>query len=179
MAAMTGVPPERQGVAMESLRAVGRGAVAGLIATLAMSVPMLAATKSGIVQRQAPAQLTDRILQRTGLADDIKDEDTRDALAVANHLAFGAGGGAIFGLLSRHLPPSVPRVAAGMAYGAMIWTVSYAGWAPALRLMPAPEDDEPARPALMLGAHLVYGAVLGALTPARKPASPLPATGGD
>ncbi|MDQ3493849.1 MAG: hypothetical protein M3452_11420 [Chloroflexota bacterium] len=162
---MTDALPTRQGGAMESLRAAGRGAVAGVVATLAMSVPMLAASRLGIVQRM-------------GLADDIKDQDTRDALAVANHLGFGAGGGAIFGLVSRRLPRSVPRVAAGMAYGAMIWTVSYAGWVPALRLMPAPHDDEPARPALMLGAHLVYGAVLGALTPTRRSASPLPAAGG-
>lgn len=163
---------------MDSLGAAARGATAGVVATLAMSVPMLAASRLGIVQRQAPAQMTDRLVQRMGLADDIKDEDTRDALAVANHLGFGAGGGAIFGLVSRRLPRSVPRVAAGMAYGAMIWTVSYAGWVPALRLMPAPQDDELARPALMLGAHLVYGAVLGALTPTRRSASPLPAAGG-
>lgn len=163
---------------METIRAVGRGAVAGVVATLAMSVPMLAATQLGLVRRQAPRHITDRLLQRTGLAGQVRDEDSRDALAAANHLGFGAAGGVIFGLLSRHLPPSAPRVAAGMAYGAMIWTVSYAGWAPALRLMPVPDDDEPARPALMLGAHLVYGAVLGALTPARKRTVTRPAADG-
>lgn len=163
---------------MDSLRAAGRGAVAGAVATLAMSVPMLAATQLGLVRRQAPRQITDRLLQRTGLAREVRDESTRDALATANHLGFGAAGGVIFGLLSRYLPPSVPRVAAGMTYGAMIWTVSYAGWAPALRLVPAPDDDEPARPALMLGAHLVYGAVLGALTRARKRTVTRPAADG-
>jgi len=163
---------------MDSLRAAGRGAVAGVVATLAMSVPMLAATQLGLVRRQAPRQITDRLLQHTGLAGQVRDEDSRDALATANHLGFGAAGGVIFGLLSRYLPPSVPRVAAGMTYGAMIWTVSYAGWAPALRLMPAPDDDEPARPALMLGAHLVYGAVLGALTRARKRTVTRPAADG-
>ena len=163
---------------MDSLRAAGRGAVAGVVATLAMSVPMLAATQLGLVRHQAPRQITDRLLQHTGLAGQVRDEDSRDALATANHLGFGAAGGVIFGLLSRYLPPSVPRVAAGMTYGAMIWTVSYAGWAPALRLMPAPDDDEPARPALMLGAHLVYGAVLGALTRARKRTVTRPAADG-
>ena len=163
---------------MDTLRAAGRGAVAGAVATLAMSVPMLAATQLGLVRRQAPRQITDRLLQRTGLARKVRDESTRDALATANHLGVGAAGGVIFGLLSRHLPRVMPRVVAGMTYGAMIWTVSYAGWAPALRLMPVPDDDEPARPALMLGAHLVYGAVLGALTPACKRTVTRPAADG-
>lgn len=150
---------------MGMVGAAGRGAVAGVVAALAMSVPMLAATRLGILRRQAPAQITDRLLQRMGLAGAVRDEDSRDALAAANHLGFGTAAGAIFGLLSRRLPPSVPRIAAGMTYGAMIWTVSYMGWVPFLRLMPPPDEDEPARPALMLGAHLVYGGVLGALTP--------------
>lgn len=156
---------------MKTLRAVGRGVAAGTVATLAMSVPMLAATRLGIVQRQAPKQITDRVLQRVGLADDVRSDSARDALAAGNHLAFGAVGGVGFALLAPRLPAAVPAVAAGMAYGLSIWTVSYAGWAPALRLVPPPDEDEPGRPILMLGAHLIYGAVLGALTPTARRAS--------
>jgi len=151
---------------MYLLRAVGRGAVAGTVATLAMSVPMLAASRLGLIHRQAPEQMTDRVLQRIGLADDVDSGVARDALAAGNHVAFGAVGGVGFALLARRLPPRVPPVAAGVAYGLLVWTVSYAGWAPALRLMPPPAEDEPARPALMVAAHVIYGAVLGALTPA-------------
>ena len=151
---------------MHLLRAAGRGAVAGTVATLAMSVPMLAASRLGLVRRQAPEQITDRVLQRIGLAADVQSGTARDALAAGNHLTFGAIGGVCFALLARRVPRSVPPVAAGIAYALLIWTVSYAGWAPALRLMPPPEEDEPARPVLMVAAHVVYGAVLGALTPA-------------
>lgn len=157
--------PVQQGDTMYLLRAVGRGAVAGTVATLAMSVPMLAATRLGIVRRQAPEQITDRLLQRAGLTEDVRSDSARDALAAGNHLLFGAVGGIGFALLARRLPPTIPPIAAGVAFALTIWTVSYAGWAPALRLMPPLDDDEPARPAVMLGAHLVYGAVLGATTP--------------
>lgn len=156
---------------MHLLPVAGRGALAGTVATLAMSVPMLAASRLGLIQRQAPKQITDRVLQRIGLADDVESDVARNALAAGNHLAFGAVGGVGFALLARRLPRRVPPVAAGVAYGLLIWTVSYAGWAPALRLMPPPADDEPARPALMVAAHVVYGAVLGALTPARPATS--------
>lgn len=155
---------------MHLLQTVGRGAVAGAVATIAMSVPMLAATRLGLIQEQAPQRITDRLLSRFRLADDVRDESSREALAAANHVAFGAVGGAGFALLARRLPSSIPLIPAGMAYAALgIWTVSYAGWAPALRLMPPPDEDEPGRPVLMIAAHLIYGAVLGALTP--KPAA--------
>ncbi|CAN5728927.1 hypothetical protein BH24CHL8_BH24CHL8_11060 [soil metagenome] len=152
---------------MHLLRAAGRGAVAGTVATLAMSVPMLAASRLGLISRQAPEQITDRVLQRMGWARGVQSETARDTLAAGNHLAFGAIGGVCFALLARRVPRSVPPVAAGIAYALLIWTVSYAGWTPALRLMPPPEEDEPARPVLMVVAHVVYGAVLGALTPGR------------
>ena len=106
---------------------------------------MLAATRLGLVREQAPTQITDRLLQRFGLADAVSDEATRDALAAANHVAFGAVGGAGFALLTKRLPRSIPLIPAGMAYALGIWAISYAGWAPALRLMPPPEKDE-ARP---------------------------------
>jgi len=162
---MTVPRPAQQGDLMRTREAAGRGVATGTVATLAMSVPMLAATRLGIVRRQAPEQITDRLLQRAGLTEDVRSDSARDALAAGNHLLFGAVGGIGFALLARRLPPTIPPIAAGVAYALMIWTVSYAGWAPALRLMPPPDDDEPARPAVTLGAHLVYGAVLGALTP--------------
>ncbi len=164
---------------MHLLRVAGRGAAAGTVATLAMSVPMLAARRLGVVRRQAPQQITDRVLQRIGLADEVGSGAARDALAAGNHVAFGAVGGVGFALLARRLPPMVPPVATGVAYGLLIWMISYPGWAPALRLMPAPAEDEPARPALMIAAHVVYGAVLGAFTPigatpAERPTKPAP-----
>jgi len=46
--------------------------------------------------------------------------------------------------------------------------VSYMGWVPAVGLMPVATRDEPRRPVVMVLAHGVYGAVLGALVGRRS-----------
>jgi hypothetical protein len=56
------------------------------------------------------------------------------------------------------------RIAIGAVYGAAIWATMYGHVLPALGLMAPPERDRPGRPIVMLAAHLVYGAALGALT---------------
>ena len=50
-----------------------------------------------------------------------------------------------------------------MVTGLSVWAVSYQGWVPALGILPKASEDRPARPAVMVAAHVVYGAVLGAL----------------
>lgn len=59
--------------------------------------------------------------------------------------------------------PPFPTVAAGMVFGAAVWFISYQGSVPALGIMAPPSRDRPGRPQAMLAAHLVHGAVLGAL----------------
>jgi hypothetical protein len=43
-----------------------------------------------------------------------------------------------------------------------VWLGSYAGWIPALDLLPPPDRDRRGRPPSMIVAHWVYGAALGA-----------------
>jgi hypothetical protein len=50
----------------------------------------------------------------------------------------------------------------GIAYGTAIWATGYLGWVPALELMPPGPDDRRQRPLVMVVAHWLYGAVLGA-----------------
>ena len=47
--------------------------------------------------------------------------------------------------------------------GEAVYAVSYAGWVPALGALPPADRDRPSRQLVMAAAHLVYGAVLGAL----------------
>ena len=54
-------------------------------------------------------------------------------------------------------------VVEGMLFGGLVWVASYFSWVPALRVMPPPTRDRPARSLTMLAAHLVFGAVLGRL----------------
>lgn len=147
---------------MELLRGAIRGALAGIPATFAMSIPMLAAKRFGLISKQAPEQLMSETLARAGIHDPTGGRAT-DALAAASHVGFGVGAGAIYGALETRRPRRMPAAVAGMAFGALVWAVSYMGWIPALGLMPAPDEDEPARPILMFGAHILFGAVLGKL----------------
>jgi hypothetical protein len=134
------------------------GGVAGLLATLVMSAFMEWARRSGWLREHPPEEITERALQQAGASVSVSVKDTT---ATAAHLAFGVGAGAAYGLLpaSRHRRL---RAVAGVGYGLGIWAVSYAGWAPALRLMPSPIEDRTESQAAIVASHVLYGAVLGA-----------------
>ncbi|MDP9001776.1 MAG: hypothetical protein M3O46_16885 [Myxococcota bacterium] len=131
---------------------------------------MLAAQKVGLTGKLPPAKITDAMLDVVGVRPFVTSP-AKKALAAVNHLAFGGACGALFGLghalLARRGPgagaQSGGRVAAGVAFGTAVWAVSYAGWVPALGIMPSPQNDRPGRPTAMVIAHWVYGAVLAKL----------------
>ncbi len=86
-------------------------------------------------------------------------EPEANVLASVLHAGFGAVGGAGYALLPKVGPPWLRGVVAGLA----IWASAYQGWVPALGILPAASEDRPERPAAMIAAHVVYGAVLGVL----------------
>jgi hypothetical protein len=144
------------------------GAAEGAAATLAMSAVMLAARRAGWLGEPPPRRIVRLALRRAGAAP--RREGTKDVLGAVTHLAFGAAAGALFeaGWARQGRRGAGPL--AGAAFGAAVWLVSYAGWIPALRILPPPQRDRPGRPGWMLLAHLVYGAALGALADRRKAA---------
>lgn len=138
------------------------GSARGLVATVAMSVPMLAGGGAGIMGRQPPKRITDETVDSTGLEH--AGETERHAAATAAHLAFGVSNGALFSVLRAHLRPPGPSVVHGLCYAVAVWAASYKGWVPALGALPPPEQDRPRRQRVIFLAHLVYGAVLGGLS---------------
>ena len=138
---------------------VVRGAVAGIGATAAMSVVMLAAQRAGFMQKQPPEQIVERGADAT---DTPADENQIDAAATLAHFGFGALAGSVFGLVTRALRPGVPELLA-VPWALGVWAVSYLGWVPALHIMPRADRDDPGRAWTMIAAHVVYGAALGAL----------------
>ena len=158
------------------------GAAAGALATIAMSAAMFGFRRLGLMGEMPPEKITSRVLDRFGVR---RSRIAQDLLASANHVAFGAGGGATFGLVRRWVPSSIPTLPLGVVFASAIWAVSYAGLAPILGLMPPPQKDRVGRPLSMIAAHLVYGTVLAFLVdrfsrrrpgsaakPARPPAEP-------
>ncbi len=143
-----------------------RGAAAGAVATGAMSLVMYAAKRFGLMGDMPPEKITSAALDSLGVN---RTRTAQDVLASAAHLGFGSAAGGLFGVLHSRAEIQLSPVLAGMAFGSVVWIVSYGGWVPALGIMPPPERDRPGRAPSMLLAHLVYGAALGAMVGATCP----------
>jgi hypothetical protein len=145
-----------------SIRDMLSGARVGLVATGAMSLLMLAGRRLGLTGTLPPRRVTDRAVEELEPGDRPSHDD-RQLLAGFGHFAFGAGAGALFGLLTAGLRSLRISTGLGIAYGTVVYLISYAGWIPALDIMPRPSRDRPGRVVTMVGAHWVYGAMLGLL----------------
>jgi putative membrane protein len=69
--------------------------------------------------------------------------------------------GAIYGPLMRIVP--LPAVLKGSVFGSVVWLAAYLGWLPAIGMSEAATKQPIQRNMLMIGAHLVWGAVLGGM----------------
>lgn len=134
------------------------GAIAGVAATAAMTVAAAAMHRhlpDGERYPLPPRELTQQIVAagRGGSSAAMLPA------TLASHFGFGAAAGGLYGVLRPVLTPG--PVCSGILYGLGVWTVSYLGWIPAARLL-QPATVHPARRnALMIAAHVVWGATLG------------------
>lgn len=137
------------------------GAAAGSVATGPMTLLMTGLHKELPRQEQyplPPRQITMAAAEAVDLENQLSEPE-KQALTLAAHFGYGAGAGALYGAVAPHIPFS--PVANGIVYGLAVWTGSYLGWLPAAGILP-PATEEPARRnALMIGAHVLWGAVLG------------------
>jgi len=137
------------------------GGIAGLVATVPMSIAMLALRKwLPHYQRYElpPRQITKRTTKKLGFGKHLEKEH-HSALSVVAHFGYGTATGTLYAPVARRLP--LPPVASGIAYGLFVWAVSYLGLLPALGLL-APATEHPAqRNVLMIVSHIIWGAVLG------------------
>jgi putative membrane protein len=79
---------------------------------------------------------------------------------LTGHFGYGALCGAVYAAIRAVFPRGVVP---GTVFGLMVWTVSYLGLLPATGLFP-PATEKPARQnALMIAAHIIWGASLGIL----------------
>jgi hypothetical protein len=150
--------------------AIARGALAGAAATLPMSAVMLAAGELGLMGEQPPERITERLLHAVSIHP---GEGESNLAGTAAHLAFGATMGAAFQLLRENVELPGSPVAQGVAWGLGLWALNYAGWIPALGILPPPDRDRPGRVRTMIAAHVVFGAALGALSDHHPAAAPL------
>jgi uncharacterized membrane protein YagU involved in acid resistance len=76
------------------------------------------------------------------------------------HFGFGGATGALFAAVPTRWRDNQP-ITTGIAYGLGVLAGSYLGWVPAFGLMPSALRQPKSRNAMMIGAHVVWGASLG------------------
>lgn len=137
------------------------GALAGTLATVPMTAVMLALHRRLPVKEQyplPPREITDVAVSSVG--GDPRRQSHMTGLSLTAHFAYGAATGALYSVLFRQ---ARHPVLTGSAYGVAVWVASYLGWIPAARIL-RPANTHPARRnALMIMAHLVWGAGTGAV----------------
>jgi hypothetical protein len=139
------------------------GTIAGFVATAPMTAAMMAlhsALPSKDQHPLPPRHIVENAAATTGV-DLGPDEETHESVTLAAHFAYGATVGALYGPVAG--ATGLPRVAEGMLFGVAVWGGSYLGVLPGAGLYRSATDEAPARNALMIAAHLIWGASLGVL----------------
>lgn len=125
------------------------GALAGIVATMAMTATMRRLHQALPDDERYPLPPREIVDRTTSEAD----ERRARSLTLLAHFGFGGLTGALFALL-----PAVRG--GGVAYGLGVWALSYLGWIPAARIL-APAYRHPLRRnLLMIAAHVVWGFTL-------------------
>ena len=131
-----------------------RGAASGFLATFPMTATMLVAHR--LLPQGQRYPLPPRLITERWLDKDAGENQTL-AWTLLNHFAFGAFAGSLYtaSRLDNHKP-----ALSGPAYGIGVWAISYLGWVPAMGFMPPATRQPSERNAMMIAAHLVWGAAL-------------------
>ena len=137
------------------------GTLGGLGATLVLSGLREAWAKMGLVFETAPIQVVDR-MEEVGLVEDLSPGGRR-LLAVAAHFAYGAGTGAVFGLLRRERGTTGEEAAVGSALGVLAWGAGWSSWLPLTGVHKAPWTQKTPKVLLPVIDHAVFGAAWGLL----------------
>jgi uncharacterized membrane protein YagU involved in acid resistance len=148
---------------MSLLRAV-IGGISGIVATGPMTVAMvLMHRRLPLAERYPlpPREITMKVAGGLGVAHKMAPAE-RSAATLVAHFAYGAATGALFGLGARQRGPA-GSATAGTLFGIAVWTASYLGLLPGAGILSAATEHPARRNALMIAAHVIWGATLGLL----------------
>jgi uncharacterized membrane protein YagU involved in acid resistance len=146
------------------------GFVSGLAATAPMTAAMVAMHRKLPRHKRyplPPRRITMRVLEKLAVKHHLEEEH-RTGLTMLAHFGYGAAAGTLFGMIAPREPSRAIPV--GIGYGLLVWAGSYLGLLPSMDLH-RPATREPAeRNGLMIAAHVVWGAAIGALAPTLRAA---------
>lgn len=144
------------------------GALSGAVATGPMTGIMLGAHRLLPIWHKGPVppkKLAMAVASRIGLKQHLSKQEKETASWIS-HFGYGAVMGGLYGPVSRQIP--APPLVKGIVFGLLVWAGSYLGFIPLADLPDAATDQPWERNAMMIAAHIVWGAVLG-LTAAMLP----------
>jgi uncharacterized membrane protein YagU involved in acid resistance len=142
-----------------------RGALAGLAATVPMTVVIGAGRAAGLLRTPPPVEITENVAEQAGEHPNRQSPEFQAAWLAAH-----TGYGAICGLIFSAIRPVLPRsdLIAGLLFGAAVWGVSYIRLMPSLNLYPSAQDDSNQRQVVMIAAHAVFGTSLASIDSALR-----------
>jgi uncharacterized membrane protein YagU involved in acid resistance len=140
-----------------------RGALAGLVATLPMTIFMQTSwlrMPARELHPLPPRQITRKLLREAGLHRRIS-QPNENVLTWVLHFLFGAAAGSLYGIMGEKIPGR--HSVKGLLAGTALWSGSYLGWIPLFRILP-PATKHPWRMnVLMIVAHFIWGITLGVI----------------
>jgi uncharacterized membrane protein YagU involved in acid resistance len=140
------------------------GALAGLAATVPMTLAMKLMHEALPRHEQyplPPRQVLEGMAEKAGVNEHM-DEEERETATWVSHFAYGTACGALYGALSEGFDSlEVPPALAGVGFSLAVWAGSYLGWLPAAGIISPATEHPPRRNALMIAAHIVWGASAG------------------
>ena len=144
-------------------RSLLKGALAGFVATLPMTIFMLA-TQRFLPKRQQyelpPEMITKELAHRAHVRHHLNKQLILGA-TTASHFGYGAAMGAAYGPLQKRVP--LPTIVQGVLYGLFVWAASYLGLLPLLGISASGHKEPMRRNLMMIAAHVVWGASMGAM----------------
>src|SRR5579862_935804 len=137
------------------------GLLAGIVATGPMTVAMILWHRRLPVQERyplPPRQIVMKLARVTGLDKSMSNE-ARSAATLLAHFGYGGAIGAIYGAVAEELPsPGIPK---GILFGLVVWVTNYLAMLPAAGVLHGAQKHPARRNALMIAAHIVWGAATG------------------
>ena len=132
------------------------GALAGVAGTFAMTAAMRTMHRRLPPRERYPLPPREIIEGMAVAAGEHPwGEQRRRGATLAGHFGYGAATGALYALVE---PGG--RILPGAAYGVLVWSGSYFGLMPALRILEPANRHPPRRNGLMIAAHLVWGGTM-------------------
>ncbi len=140
------------------------GTIAGLIATIPMTIFMLIMHRIlPSWQRYAvpPEKLTKEIAERANVRQHMNKPQLLGA-SLVSHFGYGATMGTLYTTLTRKI--ALPPIYKGTLFGLIVWAASYLGWLPVAGFSVAAPEEPARRNILMIVSHIIWGATTGLLS---------------